>query len=135
MEVTNMEEERKPIKVKPKITDSNMNLRKPLLEPRDSTLESGTSIRRPENQASVIPRAVPQRELAPSRFSGKPASLLKLTLSLVAALSGALTIAVLVTVHYAYTLPSALPMTLVCIVEALNIVLIVMLWMVASNEL
>ena len=129
-----MDKERRPIKVKPKITDSNMNLRKPLLEPRDSTLESGTHVRRPENQASVIPGAMPRGELEPSRFSGKPAFLLKLTLSLVAALSGALTFAVLVTVHYAYALPLGLPMTLVCIVEALNIVLIVMLWMVASNE-
>jgi len=130
-----MEKERRPIKVKPKITDSNMSLRKPLLEPMDSTLESGTRARRLEDQAAVVPGAMPRRELVPSRFNGKPAFLLKLTLSLVVALSSAITLAVLVTVHYAYTLPLALPMTLVCIVEALNIVLIVMLWMVASHEL
>jgi len=132
--VENVEKERKPVEVKPKIADTNTSLRRSLPEPRGSIRESNTCIRRLEDEDSVIAETMPQRGLAPSKFGREPASLLKLTLTLIAALSGALTTAVLVTILYVYTLPLALPMILACIVEALNLVLIIMLWMVVPHE-
>ena len=127
-----MEEENKPVEVRPKVTDSGMSVRRYLRESRDSPYGSGTGVRHLDG--TVTAESIPQRTLMNSRFDTRQTSLLKLTLTLVAALSCALTAAVLVIIEYSYALPLALPLVLVCLVEGLNVVLISTVWMVAPRE-
>ncbi len=129
-----MEKERRPIEVKPKIIDSDLSLRKPLSQPNSAPRESSTRTSPLVRTRSALVEPRFQGGSATSITHSVSTSLLKLSLALVATLSGALTTAILVTIHFPDALSLTLPMALVCIVEALNIVLLVMLWMVAPRE-